>query len=777
MLTAQSMVFFLAAVAAALVLFYVRLYREEARQAKQITGRQKALLRALRILVALMAVLALAKPALTLVRHEERLPVAPILVDESSSMSFPDARDNPLVQGGTRRTRYDTAQSVVARLQEKLTRTHRVGIYTFSESVKLLRELPHRQRDSDAVLSREELFDFEKAPSPTGEYTNIGDAIQETLREHSGDRISGVVLLTDGRQTGGLDLGQAGEQAAAAKVPIHVVAFGSEYPLRDLRIDEVVADPEISLGDLLRFRVKITNQISAPLAASLTLFEEGKKVNEKPLSLARGENQVTIVTIPETEGEREFRLVLPKYEDEIDVENNEYVLKVKVVKRTLRLLLIAGRPTREYLYLVPALLRDPVVELSVWLQSSDIDYVQQGNRCIERLPRSPEEWGKFDVAILFDPDPNELTTQQVAELENMVRGGGGLIFLAGRNHGLAKMVQVHAVKIRELLPVEVDKSTPLDHFRIHERPFKAERTPEGRGSSMFRLDRDDRENEQVWATFPELHWSHPVERVKPGTTVLLRASGVGNGTANCLMAIRRYCEGAVLYCGIDSLWRWRNPHESYDYDRFWVNLVRHLGEMRLKGTQQQVALSTDRLCYGPGEEVKIRLSILDPALLAQLQGVPMYASVGMPLQKGQEEQMVPLRPDPGGEMFYAGSYRARRTGALAVRVRQSAPGATTEAKPIIDVKHAFQVKLQSLEAKDTSADLEGMKALAARTGGKYFDFRNMSNLDDLVAALPAAPQVLSQEVLVEVWDGKMFLALFLVLIGAEWALRKLWGLL
>jgi len=139
--------------------------------------------------------------------------------------------------------------------------------------------------------------------------------------------------------------------------------------------------------------------------------------------------------------------------------------------------------------------------------------------------------------------------------------------------------------------------------------------------------------------------------------------------------------------------------------------------------------------------------------------------------------MVPLRPDPGGEMFYAGSYRARRTGSMVARVRQSAPGATTEAKPIIDVKHAFQVKLQSLEAKDTSADLEGMRALAARTGGKYFDYRNMSNLDELIAALPASPQILSREVLVEVWDGKMFVALFLVLIGTEWALRKLWGLL
>ena len=41
----------------------------------------------------------------------------------------------------------------------------------------------------------------------------------------------------------------------------------------------------------------------------------------------------------------------------------------------------------------------------------------------------------------------------------------------------------------------------------------------------------------------------------------------------------------------------------------------------------------------------------------------------------------------------------------------------------------------------------------------------------------AEPQVLTEEVLVEVWDGVGFLVLFLVLISAEWCLRKWWGLL
>lgn len=760
--------------AAVLTVFYVYVYRQEAKHARRLTPRQRGVLRVLRIVVGILAVLALARPAATWTKREERLPVVPLIVDESTSMAFPDARENPLVSAAprNRRRRYDTAQTALQKLQEKLTRTHRVKVFKFSATSELLKELPHREDDDDPVLTRGQIF--EKAPNPTRAYTNIGDALQDAMRELSGDRISGVVLFTDGRQTGGLDLRSAASLAADARVPVHTVVFGSEFPLRDLRIDEVIVDPEASLGDVLRFRVKITNQIRAPLTTRLTLYEEKRKVNEKKLTLSRGESRVVIATIPVKEGLREFKLTLPHYDDEVNVENNEVIVHVKIVKRTLQVLLVAGNPSREYFYLVPALLRDPVVRLSCFLQSADIDYIHQGNLGIERLPRTLEEWRKYDVVLLFDIDPNKITSQQVAEMENMVRTGGGLMVIAGRNHGLAKLIQVHAIKVREMLPVEIDKNRLPDYFKVFDRSFGAARTPKGRGHPIMRLDRDDVTNEEVWKTFPELYWHHPVKRGKPRSVVLLEKTAKGSGAKVPLMAIHRYHEGAVFYSGINSLWRWRYPYASYDYDRFWTNVIRYLGETRLRGTQQQVALSTDRHSYAPGEEVQVRLRMLDPALMAQLAGQALYASVTTPKK---EVQMVSLRPDRGGEMLYLGTYRARRTGSMVLRARQAAPRASSEAKPLFDVKHTFQVKMQSLEARDTSADLEAMKDLAEATGGQYFDYRNMGDLEALLKSIPTDPQILSRDIRTEIWDGTPFLILFMLLIGCEWSLRKLWGLL
>src|SRR5262245_24872012 len=166
-LTPDSTAFLLLPLAVALVVFYFHIYSKEARQARQLTGRQKQLLRALRAIVALLAVVAMVRPAVSTVRHEIRLPVVPIVIDESASMGYPDARENEsaLPGGGGKRTRFETATLVAQQLQEHLTLTHRVKIYTFSDTLKLVKDLPHRDSERTPAVSRDDLFPMTMKPS------------------------------------------------------------------------------------------------------------------------------------------------------------------------------------------------------------------------------------------------------------------------------------------------------------------------------------------------------------------------------------------------------------------------------------------------------------------------------------------------------------------------------------------------------------------------------------------------------------------------------------
>ena len=780
LMVSRDFLIFLAIVGLVLIVFYRYVYSQERRQARRLTGAQTFWLWALRLTVALLALLALAKVSTVKVLTEIRTPVVALLLDESASMGFPTSRGDVFAAGNVKedRTRHKAAQAMIQRLQEKLTETHRVMLYVFSDTLKLHQELPCRKGTEDPP--RQVVDIFKPTRKADGQYSNVGDGLKDVLRQLTSEKVAGVVMLSDFQQTGGTALEAARDIAVNAKptIPVHTLPKGTQYPLRDLRIDEVRVVPEANLGDVLTFHVKITNNVEDQLAPRMTLYEEDDEVTKKKPLLKRGsENMVPISTIPETEGIRKFRIELEPQDDEVNLENNVAVVHVEIVKRTLRVIMVAGRPSREYFYIVPALLRDPIIKLSCYLQSADVDYVHQGNSNIDRLPKTLKEWQSFDVAILQDVDPNGITNQQVAGLENMVNKGGGLVVIAGRNNGLAKLVQVHAVRVRSLLPVEVDKNLYPDYDRRFEKPFKARRTPQGKGHPIMFASTDMVFNEKLWKTFPQFYWHHQVPGKQPQAITLLERDSAGDQGGAVLMAIQRYGEGAVFFSAVDSMWRWRYPYESFDYDRFWTRVVRYLGETRLHGSQQQVALETDHRAYSPGERVKISLRVLDPALMAQLAGQQVFATVVS--HKGDEHN-VELRPRTDRTPVYDGYYRARNVGSMIVKCQQQAPEADSEQKLLFDAKHNFQVKMQSLEDKDTSADLKAAEDLARKTGGQYLDYsmiRDRRDLDKITQVVPPDPKVLKHSRVVDAWDGAKFLLLFLVLISAEWCLRKLWGLL
>lgn len=754
------------------ILFYAWVYRGAS---KTLTFRQRASLTALRVAGALLVLVMVLQPSVKVVKHEERLPVVGVLVDGSKSMNYPAARGNALLQANPKssRSRFHGTMEALDTLQRDLSTTHRVKVFEFSDTLKLAKDIPYREDPESEALAREDLLSSFKHPE--GEYTEAGDAILGVMDRLVGHKIAGLILLSDGTVTGGETFEHAGEGAVQAGVPVHALTFGSRDPLRDLRIDRVDAPAEASLGDVLAFNLEITNYIEPDLKIKIKLFENDELDQARSVRLKKGLNRVTLTTVPRTEGLRTYRVVLPEMEDEVDYANNKEEVHVKVVKRTLRLLFIAGKATREYQHVVLCLLRDPIIKVSCFLQSAHVDYVQQGNVVIDRLPTTVKEWQEYDVILLYDPDPKKISTQQVAGLENTVSKGAGLLMVAGRSFGLGQLLQIHANKMRQLLPVEVDKNLPMQHHRYFSKPFKLGRTPEVRYHKVFNLVADERLNEEIWSNFPGLYWCHPIVRVKSGAmTALKRMDRTGSSAG--VMAIQRFNEGSSIYIGTDEIWRWRNPFGAHDYDLFWTGLIRYLGESRLLGEQKQVALATNKNIYAPGEKVAIRLKVLDHALMQQLDGEQIYATV---VDANKARQQVPLDKDTSGLSLYRGTYAARRVGSHLLQVSHRLSTADTEAKDLFSVQESFKVAFQSLESLDTRANLDGMKKLADKTGGRYLDHVSMSRdaLKELAGAVPADKLLVPQESVKEIWNTWLTLLFLLALLGVEWSLRKYWGLL
>lgn len=760
----------------ALIGYYTWQYR---RDAQRLSPTRKAILTSLRLAIVGLVVLMLLKPTLNIAETEKRTPVVAVVIDESLSMAYPDARNHPFVPAaGNRaeRSRFAVAREAAARLVEQagLGSDHRVIVYKFSGNVERIAEIAAGGLQKDAGKDIRA-----RLAEPTGTHSSPGDALVDVVRDLAGSKVAGVVLISDGRstaspQSGAVTLEEAAKRLKQAGIPVSSITTGTAEPLRDLALVDLAAPKEANLDDTLTMRLTLVNHIEPGLQTELTLLEDGKPKVVRKVRLNAGRNDITLSLIVEGQelGDRKYTIKAPQFEDELSYDNNEISAHVKIVKRGLRCLFIAGKPTVEYHYLWPALARDPIINVSCWLLDSDVNYTQQGKTPIDKLPQSLEDWNKYDVVILYDVDPEKITNEQETGLENLIRNGGGLFVIAGRNHGLDALLTVRSAKMGAMLPVEIDRNKHPDYNQVFQKPIRPTRTREGKQHPIFLFDPNPEMNDKIWESFPSVYWAHPTLGVKPKATALLENADPGaEADGKVLMALWRYGEGAVFYSGADAVWRWRYPYENYDHNRFFSQIIRYLGETRLLGSQKQVALQTNEKLYSPGSPVHLSLSVLDPSLLAQLRNENLVATVTDP-QKGQFK--VPLTSKGAA---FVGQYRPKRVGEYVVQADHTLADASSAQKKVFDEIARFDVRLQSLEDLDTTADLDGMAQLARSTGGKSFDHTSVKNVGELPPSLLTEPQLIPHRTEEDIWDSPLFLLLFLGGITCEWILRKKWSLL
>jgi hypothetical protein len=125
-----------------------------------------------------------------------------------------------------------------------------------------------------------------------------------------------------------------------------------------------------------------------------------------------------------------------------------------------------------------------------------------------------------------------------------------------------------------------------------------------------------------------------------------------------------------------------------------------------------------------------------------------------------------------------GTFPAARLGEHEVRVSHVLAQDMAARKALFDEKVHFDVRMQSLEFRDTTADLAGLAALAEQTGGRALDHATMAEgVKKLPPLLDATPQSVPHESFADLWDQWYILLLLIGLATAELWFRRNWGLL
>lgn len=788
------------------------------RDARFLNRGYRIVLSALRLTVLGLLVFILVNPRLRTQTTQIQKSRIGILVDTSSSMAFPSIdkpnKNSTLSDDGLDRATAAKQALLDSGLLDKLSKTHAVSVYTFNSKLNGPVAIVTDQQtnfaavssaetgqsnendtttDGSTVVSLDDASDndaqqkkrWDELLAPTGSETRLGESLNELVGQLAGRTLSGIVVLTDGRNNAGLDITAAKLRAERSQTKLLTVGIGSEDPSVNLRLASIQSPTDVHRGD--PFDLSVTLQSSGVInqSGTVTLFqqsgsgkgEDRREVQKQPFEIGEGGLPVELtfsqqISVP---GEYEY-VAVAKLDDESVQElsdtDNQRLRSIEVTDRKMKVLVISSGPMRDYQFVRNTLYRHSGIESDVWLQTvrkEDVGFVsQEAEKLLTSFPKTEADLFEYDVIVAFDANWKMLSTQQQEYLNRWVdEHSGGIVFVAGELFTpelAADSDQLRDISV--LYPVVLNRM--LADLKITQRSDKAwpiELTPEGKASSFLRIsDAAGKESADVWESFDGIYRSYPVRSLRDGATILAR---YGNPRARTqdgqppFIASQFYGKGRTVFVSSAETWRLRSI-SAEGHQRFWTNMIREVGQGRRSRGQSRGLLLLDRTELSPGQTLTIRAQLYDARMQPlQRESVPVAIadsngrSVGMPNQ---------LQPD------------SRRPGQYTATFR---PGAAGEYKLTIPVPESsdvlsdsIQVSLPDLEAENPAQNVKLLTSLSAETGGRYL------NLEQAIATLPdllpdrSEPFVIDEQ-LKTLWDRSWLMYLIIGLLCVEWAIRKL----
>jgi hypothetical protein len=581
--------------------------------------------------------------------------------------------------------------------------------------------------------------DWSTSLAAAGTESRIGDAIRGVLQRHDPATLAGVLLVTDGQANGGIASNSAASLARRSEVAIYPIGVGSSDAPLNLRIVDLDVPKRVYPGDKFSISAVVQGSGSAPIKATMQLIDgveetetsaleviDSKEIEVKPdgtLSAIRFELK------PEVVGRRKIgvRLQVPAGDQNKDDDLRD--ARYEVVARKLRVLTIAGGPTREYQFVRNMLYRDESIEVDTWLQTGQPGISQDADRLLTEFPATPDELFEYDAIIAFDPDWLAVPAERLELMERWIgEQAGGLILVGGPIY-MPQWTRLRTDPRVSILsgvfPVELATRSPLlsGGREGGDTSYNFEFTPEARRADFLFIADDPKQSFEVWSEFGGVYDYVGVKDAKAGSKVYAYFSDPTTKVGDSLpvyMASQFYGAGRTYFQGSGEMWRLRGVSDAY-FDSYYTKLVRWISEGRLLRDSNRGVLLVDNARAGVGDTITVR------AVLTDEQFEPLrVASIDANLLKPDGSiEVVKLTPVPGEtrEGTYGGRFVVRAAGSHELRLTLG------DALGEQVLRQTIQVRLPTVELERPRRNDEDLNFLASTTGGKY-----LALTDDVAAS-------------------------------------------
>jgi uncharacterized membrane protein len=709
-----------------------------ARPLVPITRRRRAILTTLRAFTLLFLVACLLRPVRVMPPDTTSDAVVPVLVDISRSMRLADVDGRSRIDAAAELVRQRVAPALQGRFQSE--------VWTFGDGLARM--------DGDTLAADARGSDLAAALR----------AVRERYRER---RVAGIVVISDGGDTSSEDAARSVEDAAT---PVFTLGVGGVRVAPDIEVTDVAAGEAALTDSSVDLTVTaVSRGVNRPF--QLRVMENGRPVDVRTVTPAASDSPVReVFTVsPSRQTATLYTVEVAAAPGELVAENNRRSVLVSPPGRKRRLLVVEGAPGFEHTFIKRALASDPGIDVDSVVRKGRNErgnptfFVQAAASRATQLsggfPPDRDALFQYDAVVFANVEADALSRLQLELAATFVEErGGGVLVLGAKSfeqQGLA------GTALEEVLPVDLhDRGNGVVRASSQAgQPFRLRLTPEGESHPVMRIGPSPEETVKRWSQVPALAGATPLGAPRPGAQVLA-VTDAADGVRP-VIAVQRYGRGRAMVFTGEASWRWRMQLPSSDrtHELFWRQVARWLSS---SAPEPIAATSLPPVLPGATEQL----------------GVDVRDGGFEPVRNADVTMRVTL---PGGDTRDLRAALVDATsGRYAVPMRFEQPGVyrvVAEARQGSRVLGASQqwvlAGAADLELADPRLNEDVLRRVSRASGGRYLQASDVPRLPSLLSSSSddAAPPTLQ-----ELWHNIWIFAMIVLLLGAEWALRRQWGL-
>lgn len=557
--------------------------------------------------------------------------------------------------------------------------------------------------------------------------TNIHESFRNLANRYEGRNLAGIVFISDGIYTTGFS-----PLYGNYTFPVYTVGLGDTTERVDLMIKNLVYNKIAYEGNRFPLLVDVGVKGYSSEAISLSVIHKGKVIERKTLRTpSDGLLTFDFQLLASEQGIQRFDIQVEEKPGEQNVKNNRATVFIEVVEGRKKILLVASAPHPD----IKAL--RAVIE-----QNSNFEFILHvpGIEEAEAKNLQPEN---IDLVIFHQAPDVQGRTRELFQRFSKTRTS--LFFVLGQLSDLALIDQQSLPLSFEQIPRQFDEVTPILNTTF----------------SNFTLSADAN---SIFSTYPPVQ-VHFGKLVLPVTATSLLVQKVGSLiTDKPLLYIQTDEDRKIAIMLGEGMWRWR-LHESSRtekteaFDEVFGKVFQFLStaddkrKFRSYPVQQQFA-NTELVVF----ESQVYNDIFEPVFGNSIE--------------------IELMDERGGKTRYnyitsPGNSRYPIGGLAEGVYRYSSSTILNGIKE--EVRGQFLISAQQVELQNLTADFDLLRKLAAATGGMFTRLDQWDNLQQEITRTEARSIIRTEERYDSIIHLKWIFILLLLMISAEWFLRKYFG--